>query len=259
MLILCGSISSWIEKNILSSTAFLGRIHYVMTLNELPLLDCTQFWDNKHSHVSPYDQLKYLAVTGGVPLYLEIMNPKIPVDENIQALCFDRGGLLFREFDNIFHDLFDKRSDYYKNIVSVLVHEPTDMEGICRRLAIASGGVITSYLNDLVEAGFLSRDYGWSFKTGRATKSSRYRLSDNYLRFYLRYIEKQKDKIERGHYQGHSLSTLPEWSIIMGLQFENLVMNNRPLIWKQLNLAPCDIVNDGAYFQKNQATFRLSN
>jgi len=250
MLILCGSISSWIEKNILASTAFLGRIHYVVTLKELPLSACSRFWGSQQSHVSHYDQLKYLAITGGIPLYLESLDPKLPVEENIQKLCFEPGGLLFREFDNIFHDLFNKRSEYYKKIVSLLVNGAVNLEGICQALSISSGGVISNYLTDLVEAGFISRDYAWSFKAGTPTKSSRYRLSDNYLRFYLRYIDKQKDKIERGHYQRSSMSALPGWSAIMGLQFENLVMNNRPWIWKQLNLSAHDIVNDGVYFQK---------
>ena len=37
---LCGSASSWIEKNILSSTGFLGRITIDLVLEELPLNVC---------------------------------------------------------------------------------------------------------------------------------------------------------------------------------------------------------------------------
>jgi len=44
ILILCGSASSWIEKNILSSTGFVGRVSYKLSLEELPLRDCTKFW-----------------------------------------------------------------------------------------------------------------------------------------------------------------------------------------------------------------------
>lgn len=256
MLILCSSISSWIEKNILASTAFLGRIHYVMTLKELPLSACRQFWGTQRSQVSCYDQFKYLAITGGVPLYLESLNPQIPVEENIRQLCFEPGGLLFREFDNIFHDLFNKRSVFYKQLVSILVNGPANLDGICEQLSIPSSGVISQYLTDLVEAGFISRDFSWSFKTGEPNKTSRYRLSDNYLRFYLRYIDKQKNKIERRYDSIASMNTLPGWSTIMGLQFENLILSNRTLIWEQLNLSSHDIVNDGAYFQKqtkNQA------
>lgn len=44
ILVLCGSVSSWIEKNILSNTGFLGRISLSLNLEELSLLDCNQFW-----------------------------------------------------------------------------------------------------------------------------------------------------------------------------------------------------------------------
>ncbi len=45
ILILCGSISSWIEENILSSTGFMGRISLDMILEELPLYECNEFWN----------------------------------------------------------------------------------------------------------------------------------------------------------------------------------------------------------------------
>ncbi len=41
-----------------------------------------------------------------------------------------------------------------------------------------------------------------------------------------------------------SLSALPEWSAIMGFQFENLILNNRSLIYQVLNIFPEDIVNE---------------
>lgn len=43
ILILSGSLTSWIERNILHSTGFVGRIHVDLTLDELPLRDCAPF------------------------------------------------------------------------------------------------------------------------------------------------------------------------------------------------------------------------
>lgn len=53
ILILSGSMSSWIDKNILSSTGFVGRISVDMTLDELPLSVCNQFWYPRESIVKP--------------------------------------------------------------------------------------------------------------------------------------------------------------------------------------------------------------
>jgi len=57
-------------------------------------------------------------VTGGVPRYLEEMNPTLSADVNIQRMCFTPEGLLFKEFDLIFHDLFSRRDKVYREIVA---------------------------------------------------------------------------------------------------------------------------------------------
>ena len=104
--------------------------------------------------------------------------------------------------------------------------------------------MISEYLDDLVETGYLARDYTWQIKTGRQSKLSRYRLRDNYIRFYLRYIEPRKATILRSRQV-----SLPGWNSIMGLQFENLVLNNRAEIYKRLKLDPREIIYDNSFFQ----------
>jgi hypothetical protein len=42
---------------------------------------------------------------------------------------------------------------------------------------------------------------------------------------------------------------MPGWEGVMGLQFENLVLNNRSVIWKALGLRVEDIVFENPYFQ----------
>ena len=43
-IVVASSVSSWIDENILKSTGFFGRIDVTMTLEELSLSDCCQFW-----------------------------------------------------------------------------------------------------------------------------------------------------------------------------------------------------------------------
>lgn len=73
--VICGSASARIEKNILSSTGFLGRVSYTLTLEELPLIDCNRFCGNSSKNISSFEKLKLLAVTGGIPKYLEKIDP----------------------------------------------------------------------------------------------------------------------------------------------------------------------------------------
>lgn len=234
--ILSGSMSTWIEKNILSSTGFFGRISIDMTLDELPLYYCNQFWSPNADQVAPYEKFKVLTVTGGVPRYLEEINPKISAEENIRRLCFRKEALLFNEFERIFNDLFGKRSTSYKKIIRRLSQGLATQQQIADHLKIEKSGLISDYLADLEFTGYIARDYTWSLKTGNESKLSRYRLRDNYLRFYLKYIEPNRTKIENLKFR-----ILPAWDSIMGIQFENLVLNNRRAIFQILRI-PSDPV-----------------
>lgn len=249
--VVCGSASSWIEKNILGSSGFLGRISYTLTLQELPLSDCRHFWS---SIISPFEVFKLLSITGGIPKYLEEIDPRISSEENIKQLCFMRGGFLVDEFKKIFSDLFLHDSEFYKKIIHVLCNGSKERNDICEELKIDPNGRISEYLNEMQLAGFIQRDYTWDIKSGFDSKLSRYRICDNYIRFYTKYIEKNLSKIDRNSYQFKSLSNLSEWNSIMGFQFENLVLNNRSLVQKSLKIDPSDIVAENPFFQKKTKT-----
>lgn len=253
VLVLCGSISSWIEENILSNTGFVGRISIDLILEELPLNVCNAFWHPKEKRITAYEKFKLLSVTGGVPLYLERIKLELPAEQNVRDLCFMQGGLLVREFDEIFSDLFSRKNASHKEIVACLANGPKDLGQICKELKKELGGGYSRHLNDLVKAGFVQRDFTWSLDSGKESKLSKYRLSDNYLRFYLKYIAPNRSKIEKGAFANAALSRFPGWESLMGLQFENLVAHNRKALWNLLNLSPDEIVMDGPFFQNPTA------
>jgi AAA+ ATPase superfamily predicted ATPase len=245
ILILSGSMSSWIERNILHHTGFLGRVSLDLTLSELPLAACNLFWGKERQRVTATEKFRLLAVTGGVPRYLEEMNPTLSSDANIQRMCFSREGLLFNEFDNIFADLFNPRNETYRKIVAALVEGALDLEQLYSALQIGKTGKVSGYADDLIQTGLLARDHTWSLKAGTESKLSRFRLSDNYLRFYLKFIQPNRRRIERG-----TLSRLQNIDSILGLQFENLVLKNRHSLFQLLDIDPNDVIYDNPYFQR---------
>jgi AAA+ ATPase superfamily predicted ATPase len=247
-LILCGSVSSWIQENILQSKGFLGRVSLTIDLEELPLYQAHRFW-SKTRYVSVVEKCKILCVTGGIPRYLEEINPKVNAEMNIKRLAFIDGGLLVTEFHKIFSDLFGKRASEYQMILRTLVHQPQSAEEIAQLLNIELSGNLSRKLTVLKECGFLARDYAWHAKK-RLAKLSKYRLRDNYLRFYLKYIEPKKELIEKKLYNEVDLENLPDWTSIMGLQFENLVLNNLRQIVKILEISPESLQSASPYFQK---------
>ena len=144
--VICGSASAWIEKNILSNTGYVGRISFTLTLDELPLIDCDKFWPK---NISAHEKFKVLGLTGGVPKYLEEINPKQSVEENIKRLCFTKGGLLVEEFEQIFSDTFLRKSEFYKEIVRVLVNGPREQQKLKQSFDGNTLGRISEYLAEL--------------------------------------------------------------------------------------------------------------
>lgn len=247
---LCGSISTWIERNILSSTGFLGRPSLVMTLDELPLQDCDEFW-NAGEHISVQEKLIMLSVTGGVPRYLEEIDPKLPVEQNIKNLCFTPEGILFSEFEKIFSDLFGKEKELYRNVIENLAQGSLEAKSLFERLNLPGNGDDYGHLDNLTQAGFISCDMTWHIRSGKLAKLSKYRLSDNYCRFYLKYIFPNRYKISKNQFSEFNLTTLPEWSTIIGLQIENLILRNRHLIKNLLGISPIEVICDNPYFQRS--------
>lgn len=250
MMILCGSVSAWIDKNILYSTGFVGRISTVLTLGELSLKESNEFFGNQGNNISNYEKLKLLAVTGGVPRYLEEIRPEISAEQNLKQICFSPEGFLFNEFDQIFSDAFLSKTNIYFKALEALVDHSLQPISLAEKIQVPLNNVLLEYLNELATAGFLARDYTWGIKSGKHSKLSCFRLKDNYSRFYLKYILGNRHKIELGAFDNKALSSLPGWSSIMGFQFENLVLNNRERIWDILKLSSDEIVWDNPFFQK---------
>ena len=226
VLVLCGSVSSWIADNILNGTGFAGRDSLDLVVNELPLSVCKAFWGTAVDRTSITEMLDMLSVTGGVPKYLEEMNPSLSSDENIRQMCFTREGMLFRDFNQIFNQIFGKKSLARKSLLRALAYGSKSAAEIAETLGSERNGHLVDYLTELELAGFVSKDCGMNPCTGQHGRAVRYRLKDNYTRFYLHHVEPNAKEIEAGLFKYDSLAALKGWDTMKGFQFENLVVSN---------------------------------
>lgn len=251
MMILCGSVTSWIQANILRRADFVGRISLEMNLGELPLKVLHQFWGPHSSRISPFEKLRILLITGGVPRYLEEIRPKTPAHQEIARLCFQKTGFLFNEYDKIFNEIFQKKAVLYRKLIEALVHEHLSAVQIAKKLNRSQNSELTDALAALELSGFIAREFVF-LPSGKKTKISRYRLKDNYLRFYLKYIEPMKEKIKQNYSSLKTVDHLSNWSIIAGFQFENLILNHLPEIIEKIRIEPSSILSAAPYLQRKK-------
>lgn len=249
MIILSGSLSSWIEENILMNKGFVGRISVSITLKELKLADMPAFFGPKIKRTPTVDIIKMLSACGAVPRYLEEFDLSRTAEVNLEKLAFSESGLLHDEFEKMFYDLFSKENQFYRNILETMGNssELLSPQELARKMKLSYSGRYTSAINTLTEVGFIRKQHTWDFAKNRDGKKYVLRLSDNYTAFYFRAITKAKSLSLLSSVTPKNLSSL------LGLQFENLSHNNIEFILNKLNIKKQDVSFTGPYFQTRSA------
>lgn len=247
IVVVCGSVSTWIKKNILENTGFAGRFSRDIVVRELPISRCKAFWGEAAERLAPSEIIDVLSVTGGIPRYLEEVNPALSANENIKRMCFSRDGVLFGDFKAIFSQVFGEESLMKRRVLAALIDGPRTCIEVAKTLNVERGGSLCETLEVLVDAGFVAKDEGYNPETGKKARTVKYRLSDNYTRFYLKYVLPHETEIVSDTYLFDTLDSLPGWNAVLGLQFENLVVNNFRELVKPLHLEGVPVLSAVPY------------
>ena len=250
ILVVCGSVSAWIQDNLLESATFGGRFSRNIVLRELPLDLCVKFWRGREKRIDEHEIADVLSVTGGVPRYLEEIDPALSADENIRRMCFSEDGPLFKDFGSIFSEVFGSTTLVKADILRRLAEGPATCSQLADRLGVGRGGSLSRNLDELAEAGFVARDDNINPATGRKAREARYRVSDNYARFYLKYIEPREEEIRGGRFGFGTLAELRGWDADKGFQFENMVVNHAMSLVPLLGLGGATVRSAAPFFIK---------
>jgi hypothetical protein len=245
--VVCGSVSTWIRDNIVESGSFYGRRSLDVVVPELPLSECVKFWGKSATRIDRREILDFLSVSGGVPRYLEEIDPSATAAENIRQLCFRPKGVLREDFDEMFADVVTKQPTFTASVLRCLADGPRSAAEIASKIGMERGGRISDALVQLVECGFASADEGNNPATGKPLREKRYRLRDNYTRFYLKCIEPAKAVIDADAFAFGGLDRLDGWDSIVGLAFENLVVNNYRELLGPFGLGTAQVVSAAPY------------
>ena len=247
VLVVCGSVSTWIRDNIIEDGSFYGRRSLDVVVPELPISECVKFWGKAAHRIDRREIIDVLSVTGGIPRYLEEIDPSATANENIRRLCFSPKGILREDFDEMFSDVITRQPTFTALVMRSLVDGARSVTEIAESLGMEKGGRITDALLQLEESGVVSSDCGKNPETGGDVRSVRYRLKDNYSRFYLKYIEPAKAVIDGGAFEFGALDRLDGWESVMGLAFENMVVNNFRSLIAPIGFGSAHVISAAPY------------
>ena len=232
VLVICGSAASWMIKKVINDKGGLhNRVTKLLTLYPFTLGETESFLKTRHIHLDRYQITQLYLAMGGIPMYLDQVQPGLSAVQNIQAIFFQRNGYLRREFDRLFASLFDNFANHVE-IVRALASKKIGMtrSEIIAKTKFENGGMLTIILDELHQSGFIEIYNGF----GKKTRDSIYRLSDPYSLFYLTFIEGLgvNAKIDFT-----KLSDLPNYKAWSGYAFENICLNHITQIRKALGIA----------------------
>lgn len=245
MLILCGSYIGMMEKSVLSYKAPLyGRRTAQYLLEPLQFKDARLLF----ADFSPEDQVRAYAIYGGTPAYLQTIDSKKALDENIVDDILSRGSYLYDEVRFILQQELREPRNYFA-ILQAIAAGKTKLNEI--KLATGLDGA-TAYLDTLQQLHLVERIVPVTTSQPQKSRRGIYRLKDHYLRFWFRFVHPNRSQLERS---GSRLvlenQVLPEIDHFASLAFEDICQQYFWLEGLSGNL-PFQPINSGRWWNNSE-------
>jgi AAA+ ATPase superfamily predicted ATPase len=222
MLVLCGSSVSTMESAILGHESPLyGR--------RTGQLDLSPFSFQQAREVISYDvtdAIRSYAVTGGTPMYLTLFDYELPLAENIIAEILSPSSLLYNEPEFLLRTELRNPARYMSILEAVALGHTTPKE-----IAGAAGsgtGPLSKYLQRLRQLRLLDREVPVT-ASAKKSKRSQYRVSDEFLRFWFRYVEPNRSSIEEAPEVVYEGSIEPDLAMHVSTTFEDVCQE---VVWE---------------------------
>lgn len=232
MLVVCGSATSWILDHLVNNHGGLyGRVTCEIKLSPFSLHECEQFLAEKSVRFSRYDIVQSYMIFGGIPYYLDAIDERLSLAQNVDKLFFEEGARFFDEYDRLFTSVFRNPEDM-KAIVKILYTRRGGYtrKEICSISGLPTGGAMTSCLKALEGSDFIEKYVPF----GKGRRDTHYKLVDPFCLFYLHFVSGLRKK--DGHFWLHNQATqaVVVWR---GLAFENVCFQHISQIKQALGIS----------------------
>lgn len=232
VLIICGSASSWIVKNVFKNRGGLhNRTTSQIYLEPFTLKECQLLCRSKGLALTRQDIAELYMVFGGVPYYWSLLRRGESVAQNIDRLIFASDGKLRHEFRELYASLFGENVAYVE-LVKALMRAKSGMPAceLMKAAGIAKGGNANRYLEDLEQCGFIRKYTAY----GKKKRDSQFQLIDNFTLFHLKFLEGESNPDPHFWELSTMAPTLNAWR---GLAFERLCLQHIAQIKVKLGIS----------------------
>lgn len=190
MLILSGSLISMMQKHALSyDSPLYGRRTAQIRL--LPLSFTEVYSEQSLTFEQAVEQY---AVTGGVPKYLEFFSDSRPLEEQLVSAVFSKNGFLYEEPNFLLKSEALTAVNYFSVIRAIADgnHKLGKIAGVLGQDSFS----LTPYLSTLTDLGFIEKRTPITEQNPEKSRKGLYFISDNFIRFWFRYVYPYKGELE---------------------------------------------------------------
>lgn len=208
-----------------------NRITRRVHLSPFSLAETEAYLQSRNVRLDRHQILLIYMALGGIPHYLKEIEGGKTAAQNIDFICFSPNGILKDEFLQLYPALFDNPETHTKIVYALAkTWQGLSRNELIEAVKLQNNGNTSRALDELVSSGFISAYYAF----GKKLKDLRYRLTDEYSLFYLKFIEESQGF---GQSSWQTISHTQSWKSWSGYAFENLALRHSTQIKKALGIS----------------------
>jgi len=184
VIVLCGSQVKAMESLQLRQSPLFGRLTGQWYLEPLPFAALREFFPDW----SAEERVAVYAIVGGIPAYLNWLDPTLSLTDNIRQIILSDGSMFTAEPAFLLYDEVREPQSYLAILKAIGLGNHT-LKDISNH-ALISTSHLSAYLQRLQDLKLIERRLPAAISPAarRKSKSGRYHLSDPYFRFYFRFL-----------------------------------------------------------------------
>lgn len=220
-LILCGSSLSFMENQVLGyKSPLYGRRTCQFKINPFSFFE----FRNYFTKFNAYDLAVIYGITGGIPLYMSLMNDNLSLEDNIRNNFLNTSAYLYEEPTNLIKQECRDPAQY-NSIIRAIAGGASRLSEISGKTGLDTAHT-ASHLNKLTALGIVKKERPFG-DTG--TRKTIYALVDSMFRFWYRFIPDNAALISRGLADMAYANIEPHINDYMGPIFEDIC---RQYLWR---------------------------
>ena len=194
MVKLCGSLINMMESQVLSySSPLYGRRTGQIKLKQIPFKNYNDFFEKK---LTKKELIEKYSVTGGVPKYIESFKSSSNIYNEIKENILNSQSYLYEEPYFLLQNEVSEIGSYF-SIIKSIANGNTKLGNIATSLEISPTN-LSKYLQILINLDILEREVPVTEKNPEKSKKGHYKIKDNYLSFWFKFIYPNRDFLELG-------------------------------------------------------------